>query len=95
MAAPMQHRAPARIAYRGHAGVAAVGQVLLILPIQLYRCLISPILPPHCRFEPSCSAYAIAAIRRHGPMRGLWLALRRIARCHPWGGCGHDPVPER
>lgn len=55
----------------------------------------SAVLPPSCRFAPSCSAYAIEAVRAHGPARGGWLALRRVARCHPWGGCGHDPVPER
>jgi hypothetical protein len=53
----------------------------------------SVILPPSCRFQPSCSAYAITALRRYGAARGGWLAVRRIARCHPWGGHGFDPVP--
>ena len=63
--------------------------------IFLYRMLISPLLGPNCRFEPSCSAYAMEAIQRFGAWHGTLLALRRIGRCHPWGGSGHDPVPER
>jgi len=67
---------------------------LLIGLAQAYRLLISPVLPQSCRYHPTCSAYAIEAIRAHGPVRGTWLALRRIGRCHPWGGQGYDPVPE-
>jgi uncharacterized protein len=66
---------------------------VLILPIRLWQRTFSVILPPSCRFSPSCSAYAIEALQRHGPLRGLWLALRRIGRCHPWGPSGYDPVP--
>lgn len=66
---------------------------LLIWPIRLWQVTFSAVLPPSCRFSPSCSAYAITAIERHGPVRGSWLAARRIARCHPWGGSGYDPVP--
>lgn len=66
---------------------------LLLLPIYFYRAAISPILPPACRYTPTCSAYAMEAIRRHGPFYGFYLAVRRILRCHPWGGHGHDPVP--
>ena len=53
----------------------------------------SRILPPSCRFQPSCSAYAITALQRYGALKGGWLALKRISRCHPWGGKGFDPVP--
>ncbi len=61
--------------------------------IKFYRLLISPVLPPHCRYWPTCSAYALEALQRHGPLKGGWLALRRVGRCHPWGGSGYDPVP--
>ncbi len=66
---------------------------LLILPIRFYQKCISPLTPPSCRFTPTCSQYAVQALRRHGPLKGLWLALKRILRCHPWGGSGYDPVP--
>jgi putative membrane protein insertion efficiency factor len=62
-------------------------------PIRLYRVLLSPVLGPRCRYLPSCSEYALEALARHGVGRGGWLALRRIIRCHPWGGSGYDPVP--
>lgn len=66
---------------------------LLILPIRFYQLCISPLLPPSCRYTPTCSQYAIEAIRKHGALRGSWLAIKRICRCHPWGGSGYDPVP--
>ncbi len=66
---------------------------LLSLPILFYRAAISPLLPPSCRFTPTCSQYALDALRLHGPLRGTYLALRRILRCNPWGGSGYDPVP--
>lgn len=66
---------------------------VLILPIRFYQKCISPLTPPTCRFTPSCSQYAVEALRKHGPVKGLWLAVRRILRCHPWGGSGYDPVP--
>ena len=64
-----------------------------ILPIRLYQWCISPLLPAACRYQPTCSAYAIEAIEHHGLIRGGWLTLRRLLRCHPWGGSGYDPVP--
>jgi len=66
---------------------------LLSLPIKFYRGAISPMFPPSCRYTPTCSQYALEALRKHGPVKGLWLAVRRILRCHPWGGSGYDPVP--
>lgn len=66
---------------------------LLSQPIIYYRKAISPLKPPCCRFTPTCSQYALEALRKHGPIRGLWLAVWRILRCNPWGGSGYDPVP--
>lgn len=66
---------------------------ILILPIKFYRLVISQMTPPSCRFTPTCSQYAIEALRKHGPIKGLYLAIRRVLRCHPWGGSGYDPVP--
>lgn len=66
---------------------------IFILPIRFYQLCISPMLPNACRFTPTCSQYAAEAIVKHGIFRGSWLALRRILRCHPWGGSGYDPVP--
>jgi putative membrane protein insertion efficiency factor len=62
--------------------------------VRLYQLLLSPVLPPSCRYLPTCSDYAIEALARHGVLAGTWLTLRRLARCHPWGGSGYDPVPE-
>ncbi len=66
---------------------------MLLLPIRFYQTCISPLTPPSCRFQPTCSEYARQAIIKHGPIKGLWLAIRRLLRCHPWGGSGYDPVP--
>jgi putative membrane protein insertion efficiency factor len=65
------------------------------IPVQLYRWFLSPFLGRHCRFEPSCSAYALEAIEKHGALRGYALAARRLCRCHPFGAAGYDPVPEK
>ena len=62
--------------------------------IRTYQLVLSPLLPPSCRYLPSCSEYAVEAIGRHGAVVGVGLAARRLARCHPWGGSGYDPVPE-
>ena len=66
---------------------------LLALPVRAYRLVLSPWVGLHCRYQPTCSAYALEALERHGALRGAWLTLRRIARCHPFGRSGHDPVP--
>ena len=71
----------------------AIFASLLRSLIHLYRWTLSPLLGPRCRFEPTCSAYALQAIADHGPWRGAWLAAKRLGRCHPWGGEGYDPVP--
>ena len=76
----------------------AIGKLLawpLLALVWLYRLLISPWLGANCRFEPTCSTYALEALREHGAFRGTWLAARRIGRCHPWGGSGYDPVPDK
>lgn len=75
----MTRQSPAGLALRG--------------AIRLYQWLISPLLPPSCRFLPSCSQYAFEAVGEHGALRGSALAIWRLARCHPWGGSGYDPVP--
>ena len=71
-----------------------LGRILIAL-VRFYQVAISSWTPAACRFTPTCSAYAIDALREHGAARGTWLAMRRIARCHPWGGFGFDPVPPR
>ena len=66
---------------------------LLMWPIRFYQMAISPHFPAACRYTPTCSQYAIEAIGKYGPFKGLYLAVRRVLRCHPWGGSGYDPVP--
>ena len=68
---------------------------ILILPIRFYQLAISPLLGPSCRFSPTCSHYMIEAIEEWGPIKGFWLGIKRIAKCHPWGPHGHDPVPKK
>ncbi len=67
--------------------------IALRVLVRAYQYGVSPILPPSCRYEPSCSNYAFEALGAHGPIRGSWLAVWRVLRCHPWGGQGYDPVP--
>ena len=67
---------------------------LLSWPVKAYRLIFSPWVGHNCRYQPTCSQYALEALERHGGIKGGWLALRRILRCNPWGGCGYDPVPE-
>lgn len=67
---------------------------IVAFPVRAYRLVLSPWLGLHCRYQPTCSAYALEALEKHGAVRGSWLAIRRILRCHPGGGSGYDPVPE-
>ena len=67
---------------------------LIIFLIRVYQTILSPFVGQHCRFYPSCSTYAVEAVEKHGAARGLWLAIRRLSRCHPWHEGGVDPVPE-
>ena len=86
-------------AARANASVPQTGPTVitraLMAAVTGYRRFVSPLLPPRCRFEPSCSAYALEALRVHGAARGLWLAVARVARCHPFNPGGYDPVPPR
>ena len=68
---------------------------ILSLPVRAYRLVLSPWVGTNCRYQPACSAYAMEALKKHGGIKGSWLTVRRIGRCHPWGGTGYDPVPER
>ena len=68
---------------------------IFMFPVKVYQWFISPLLGPRCRYQPTCSHYMIQAIEEWGPIKGIWLGLKRIGSCHPWGGHGHDPVPKR
>lgn len=74
-------------------GVSEVLVKIMVLPIRFYQLCISPMFPAACRYTPTCSQYALEALRKHGPVKGTVLAVKRIFRCHPWGGSGYDPVP--
>lgn len=78
---------------RGRRLLVPVWTQLFVLPVLAYQYLIAPFIANCCRFNPSCSTYTKEAIAKHGVKRGLWLCVRRLARCHPWGGSGYDPVP--
>jgi len=86
--APTHHGAIARIAGR-------IAAWPLLALIRLYQWFLSPFMGHACRYTPSCSHYGYEAIATHGPLLGLWLAVKRLLRCHPWGGSGHDPVPQK
>ncbi|MBS4063572.1 MAG: membrane protein insertion efficiency factor YidD [Chitinophagaceae bacterium] len=73
-----------------------IKQILIfpfVMLIKFYQYVISPAIGPKCRFTPTCSHYGIEALQKHGPVKGLWLTIKRVSRCHPWGGSGYDPVP--
>ncbi|NNE25680.1 MAG: membrane protein insertion efficiency factor YidD [Saprospiraceae bacterium] len=68
---------------------------IIIAPVRIYQKLISPILGPTCRYQPTCSHYMVQAVEEWGPLKGTWLGIKRIFRCHPWGSSGYDPVPKK
>jgi putative membrane protein insertion efficiency factor len=74
-------------------GIKAIISFPFILLIRFYQYVISPAIGPKCRYTPTCSNYALEAFKKYGPIKGFWLSLKRISRCHPWGGSGYDPVP--
>lgn len=70
-----------------------IALVIMLGLVRFYQNCISPFTPPSCRFTPTCSQYALESLRKYGPWKGLWLTIKRILRCNPWGGSGYDPVP--
>ena len=76
-----------------HNNIKYVFRRIFLIPVYGYRLFISPLFPPSCRYTPTCSAYMVEAVLKHGIFKGTWLGLRRILRCNPWGGSGYDPVP--
>jgi putative membrane protein insertion efficiency factor len=68
---------------------------LLSAPVRLYQLVISPLMPSSCRFHPTCSDYMLQALKHYGPLKGSWLGMKRICRCHPFGGSGEDPLPQK
>lgn len=89
----VERLSPAKLARDAGPGLRRVLAWPLLALLWIYRRLVSPALPPACRYYPSCSQYAVDAIAVHGPLRGAWLAARRLLRCHPWAPGGPDPVP--
>ena len=91
------HQSPLSPSERGSGGVLGRGRLLLrkffLLPVYIYRVFISPLTPPSCRYTPTCSQYMVEAVLKYGIFKGGWLGIKRILRCHPWGGSGYDPVP--
>jgi hypothetical protein len=75
--------------------VGSLFKKIFIFPVRIYQKFISPLLPPSCRYQPTCSNYMIQAIEEWGPLKGVYLGFKRIGRCHPWGGMGFDPVPKK
>lgn len=71
----------------------SIAALPFIALIRCYQYCISPLKPQTCRYSPTCSSYSLEAVKKYGPVKGLWLAIKRISRCHPWGGSGYDPVP--
>ena len=76
--------------WRGFRRVCALPLIVLV---KFYQLCISPFTPASSRYTPTCSQYALEALRKYGPLKGMWLTLKRLSRCHPWGGSGYDPVP--
>ncbi|QSE96912.1 membrane protein insertion efficiency factor YidD [Fulvivirga lutea] len=85
----MEKKEPSTLSIKG------VFSAILVFIIRVYQYTISPLLGANCRYTPTCSKYAVEAIQVWGPLKGGWLAIKRISSCHPWGGHGYDPVPER
>ena len=65
----------------------------LIFLVKIYQSIISPLFPPACRYKPTCSEYAIQSLKKHGLIKGVYLSIKRVVNCHPWGGSGYDPIP--
>jgi len=73
----------------------AIFSYIVLFPIKVYQWVISPLFPATCRHTPTCSAYTTSAVKEWGPLKGIWLGTKRIAKCHPWGTSGYDPVPKK
>ncbi len=89
----MQSSRFSQLLQKSYRALRYVAALPLIAVVQIYRRCISPFTPPSCRYTPTCSQYALEALRRYGPLKGGWLTIKRLSRCHPWGGSGYDPLP--